>query len=79
MNNRKSQKSRPSPELANEIISTTLEKNRCIPTVARRDDEIANLIASLNDRQWRGALFLGLIRGLYEFVSRDYLYDFRNS
>jgi len=28
MNNRKSQKSRPSPELANEIVSTTLEKNR---------------------------------------------------
>jgi hypothetical protein len=28
MNNRKSQKSRPSPELANEIVSRTLDKNR---------------------------------------------------
>jgi hypothetical protein len=28
MNNRKSQKSRPSPELANEIVGRTLDKNR---------------------------------------------------
>jgi hypothetical protein len=62
MNNRKSQKSRPSPELANEIVSTTLEKNRWaeqIKYLARLKTKLLEFAKGMCATRDRGAVSVG--------------------
>ena len=62
MNNRKSQKSRPSPELANEIVSRTLDKNRWaeqIKYLARLKAKLLEFAKGMCATRGRGAVGVG--------------------
>jgi hypothetical protein len=62
MNNRKSQKSRPSPELANEIVSRTLDKNSWaeqIKYLARLKAKLLEVAKGMCATRGRGAVSVG--------------------
>ena len=62
MNNGRSRKSRPSPELANEIVSTTLEKNRWseqMKYLARHKAKLLELAKGMSATRGRGAVGVG--------------------
>ena len=62
MNNRKSQKSQPSPELANEIANRTLDKNRWteqIKYLARLKARLLELAKGMCATRGRGAVGVG--------------------
>jgi hypothetical protein len=62
INNRKSQKSRPSPELANEIVSRTLDKNRWAEQVkylARLKAKLLEFAKGMCATRGRGAIGVG--------------------
>jgi hypothetical protein len=62
MNNRKSQKSRPSPELANEIANRTLDKNRWVEQIkylARLKAKLLEFAKGMCATRGRGAVCVG--------------------